>query len=1149
MIQPVKCKNRVDESVEVFFKENMVIPAREVLSKAMEINQRLGHENLGFLSETHGFIPAIPPLVSLLSTHKIWDELAEELPDLCRRLEVRQCLEGMPILRADKDSLPDRMLLRASAIISAFAHAYYYVDLEPTSSLPASIEQPWKEIAQRLNRHEAHMSYIDMSTYNWRLLNPEIPDPLRVENLKLLIPIWGNEEERIFLGSTIEIQAQSTPLLMGIIQAQEAVYHDDPKKLELALLEMINCLHHLTYVCLPKVIPNAHSSFYVDPVVWAKTIAPLSVPIRKGAAGPVGAATASLQALDAFLERDRYGSEIAKESIHVRNWFPQHWLNFYIAVKQISVSKYIQQKNNPLLTRLWEDLRHAYAGETGFLGRHRLKAYGYIETAFKSGRSATATFKGSFKDRIWDNIDTQLELARLERYPAHSSQNHYNLAKISEVKDISGNGSVVQVKLCVEGSSVYYRPGDRCAILPENSELLIEKTLAALDATGDESIPLDPVWRVALNYRPLFSGVSHLPLKTLLKLGQIRLIKRPVVKLLFKKTQNPRLQTILENHHEQEWELWDLLEQLRRDGVEPHSLFSLEEDHSFLCQIIPPESFRLYSISSIPNPSKEKGITALDLTVRRLKYETHSEDNFLHKSRQGTASHFLASGLKDPITLRIIPSPHFHLPQDPSCPIVMFAGGTGISPFRSFIQQRGREEQGGQNWLFFSTRTCKDFYYQQEWEQWVAQEKLDLCVAFSQEDIEATFVRDGEGGQFQFIKGDRQKLEVEIQRSAIAAQLCHLLQGKQVGGLGAYFYVCGRTRFANSVFEALQKILEQTYDGTQEQKQQFALLTLERLVAEGRYMQETFTPFTGILEQASGVYDLSEIALHNNEEQGYWFIIEDLVYDITPFQNKHPGGFKILRAYAGMDATPAYQKVRHHQNQEVQAMLAQYRLGIVRPLSNTKGSSRLDHFYHSWKGYLFLLVEIENALVNDFSIQEEAATHDEVHAFVVVSPVKLLMYIKTHQRFVEEFLPQIFGEVFQQVLQTTEKMYREDLSCLLEEIEQVQHSEFAQKTGTVYEQFIVQLKQEREKNSLGHQSVLMRLNQYCVDLEREDVALVRALKERVCAIIKLFEQFGDNVILPEVGSQLRQNARQVATISRQYYEQVAQLSWSVNPMS
>lgn len=132
-------------------------------------------------------MPIEAPLQVLPPSHKIWDEIAEELPELCRKLRIRQRLDTMPLLSADVNNLPDRMLLRASSIISAFAHSYYYIDTEIPPSLPLSILKPWQEIAQRLHRKEAHMSYIDMSTYNWRLIDPN--GPLEVENINLLIPL------------------------------------------------------------------------------------------------------------------------------------------------------------------------------------------------------------------------------------------------------------------------------------------------------------------------------------------------------------------------------------------------------------------------------------------------------------------------------------------------------------------------------------------------------------------------------------------------------------------------------------------------------------------------------------------------------------------------------------------------------------------------------------------------------------------------------------------------------------------------------------------------------------------------------------------------------------------------------------------------
>jgi sulfite reductase (NADPH) flavoprotein alpha-component len=1138
---------RVAQGYQMATGDGQLIPSRCVLLKAIETNQRLGHENRGFLSEKNGFMPINLPLQALPSSHRIWDDIASELPELCRKLNLRQRLNAMPLLPADANSLSDVMLLRASSIISAFAHTYYYIDTEPPSALPPSILKPWQEIAQRLHRKEAHMSYIDMSTYNWRLIDPN--GPMEVENLRLLIPYWGNEEERIFLGSTIEIQAQSTPLVGAIVRAQEAVTNDNPQELEKELLVMLDCLNHLTFVCLPKVIPNSRSRLFVDPVVWAKTIAPLSVPIRQGAAGPVGAATASLQALDAFLERGSYASDVGQESIHVREWFPPHWADFFLAVKAISVSNYIRQNNIPRLNRIFQDVLYAYAGENGFLGRHRLKAAGYIQTAFKSGRSATAAFKGSFKDRIWENIDKQLELARQERYHCFSKQNNYHQAFIKEVKSVSELGNVVQVKLGLEESCVYYRPGDRCAVLPENQDILVEKTLKALQATGDELIPLDPTWQVAINYRHGYQGYQSLPLRTLLKFGQIRPIKRPVAKLLFTLTHHPTLRRIIQNHVEQEWELWDLLEMLIADGFDPKRLLGVEPDAvKHICQVVPPEYFRLYSISSVMTTpvgsSLTKGATELELTIGKLHYETQDNELSRQARRSGTASQFLARENQNKIAIRIVPSPSFHLPQDVNRPIVMFAGGTGISPCRSFLLERATAGKTGENWLFFSTPTRRDFHYQPELTDLIAAGKLHLRMVFTREDIQATFQSHGDENSWQFTPRNRHRIGDEIQQEENKQLLWKLLQGIKEGGKGAYIYVCGQTGFATSVREALEQVIAGFCEGYPQEKQRLAAEMIENLMADGRYLEETFTPFVGALEETVPLYDLSEIALHNNEDEGYWLIINDAVYDVTPFRNQHPGGFKILRSYSGMDATVAYHKVGHHADQEIQAMLASYRIGIVRGFANFQAATPIDNFYRSWVSYLFLIVEIENALSNDFSIQREIVTQDEVQNGISVSPVKLMMYIKTHQRFLLEFLPQIFGEVWEQVLQMTEEIYREDFTELREAFSKLQETETSQKVLAVYPQFITKLKTAVGNHTISTDEVILNLGEFCAHLEQADSDLLRKLKLTVCKIIQLFEQFGDDVMTLEVSTEIRQIARQFPDMMLHYYERVAALAES-----
>ena len=70
--------------------------------------------------------------------------------------------------------------------------------------------------------------------------------------------------------------------------------------------------------------------------------------------------------------------------------------------------------------------------------------------------------------------------------------------------------------------------------------------------------------------------------------------------------------------------------------------------------------------------------------------------------------------------------------------------------------------------------------------------------------------------------------------------------------------------------------------------------------------------------------------LHNDDQQGYWIIVSGRVYDMNEFNDMHPGGAKIIQSYSGMDATIAYQKVEHHINSEVDAMLGMYELGVLR---------------------------------------------------------------------------------------------------------------------------------------------------------------------------------------------------------------------------
>ena len=117
-------------------------------------------------------------------------------------------------------------------------------------------------------------------------------------------------------------------------------------------------------------------------------------------------------------------------------------------------------------------------------------------------------------------------------------------------------------------------------------------------------------------------------------------------------------------------------------------------------------------------------------------------------------------------------------------------------------------------------------------------------------------------------------------------------------------------------------------------------------------------------------------------------VINGRVYDMNEFGHLHPGGFKIIHSYAGMDGTQAYEKVLHHINPEVDSMLGMYELGVVRRLDfgmewgvvvgpDGLRYMSLADFYRAWIRFLYNVVEMENALHNDYSLKELTLIADD----------------------------------------------------------------------------------------------------------------------------------------------------------------------------
>jgi sulfite reductase (NADPH) flavoprotein alpha-component len=214
---------------------------------------------------------------------------------------------------------------------------------------------------------------------------------------------------------------------------------------------------------------------------------------------------------------------------------------------------------------------------------------------------------------------------------------------------------------------------------------------------------------------------------------------------------------------------------------------------------------RLYSIAS----SQAEVEDEVHLTVALVEYDAHG---FPH---QGGASGYLAQRLDEGGEVRVFveKNNNFRLPEDPNSAVIMIGPGTGIAPFRAFMQQREVDEAQGNNWLFFGNPNyTQDFLYQVEWQRFVKDGVLDkVSLAFSRDQEEKIYVQ-----------------------HRLLEQGVEVFQWLEEG---AYLYVCGDAeQMAKDVHEALVTIVQQ-HGGKNQQEAESYLSELRRAK---RYQKDVY---------------------------------------------------------------------------------------------------------------------------------------------------------------------------------------------------------------------------------------------------------------------------------------------------------------------
>ena len=333
-------------------------------------------------------------------------------------------------------------------------------------------------------------------------------------------------------------------------------------------------------------------------------------------------------------------------------------------------------------------------------------------------------------------------------------------AEVTERVRLSGSRSssdTWHVELSLAGAGIEYEPGDSLGFVPVNDPRQVDAVLAT---TG---------------------LADNAPLRTkLLEQFDIATLTAPK----FDEYAGGALS------RQDGWQIIDMLEAAPR---------KLSEEQ--LLALLRPLAPRYYSIAS----SRKAVPDEAHLLIAAVRYATHGRE------RNGVASVDVAERRKAGDRLRVFlkPNAHFRLPTDPERPVIMIGPGTGVAPFRAFMQERDAIGARGRNWLVFGHRNyTHDFLYQLEWQDLLKRGVLTrLDVAFSRDQPEKRYVQHA-------LWDARRELYAWVQD-------------------GAAIYVCGDANaMAKDVHGSLQRILgEQGKDG---------VAALDALRREGRYLRDVY---------------------------------------------------------------------------------------------------------------------------------------------------------------------------------------------------------------------------------------------------------------------------------------------------------------------
>jgi sulfite reductase (NADPH) flavoprotein alpha-component len=350
--------------------------------------------------------------------------------------------------------------------------------------------------------------------------------------------------------------------------------------------------------------------------------------------------------------------------------------------------------------------------------------------------------------------------------------------EISALVNLNGTGSTREtwhVEIAADAPGFSYLPGDAIGVVPENDPNL---ALALAEAVG--------------------LGADGSVVQKLRERYDVTTLSRALVENYAKLTQRTDVKALAEQKaftdFAEDRQLVDLFETYA-EKLTPEQLFSL----------LRPLPGRLYSVASSPRAHPGEA----HLLVGAVRWASHG------KTRGGVASTYFADRRKagDQVRVYVKPNRHFRLPDDGNRPIIMIGAGTGVAPYRAFIEERVETGAGGKSWLVFGERNyTNDFLYQTEWQEHLAEGALSrIDVAFSRDQPEKIYVQ--------------QRLW-EARNDLL----------KWVDD-GAHIYVCGDEKgMARDVDVMLARVLAEAARGDDEAGR----AKLKELAKAGRYQRDVY---------------------------------------------------------------------------------------------------------------------------------------------------------------------------------------------------------------------------------------------------------------------------------------------------------------------